>query len=148
MSVKERLQEDLKAAMKSGDIQRRDAIRLIASAIKQEEIDCQKTLTEDEVVALLMREAKKRRDSIEEAQRLKRTDTAEKEQFELSVIKSYLPQQLTREELEAEARRAIEETGAKSAKEMGNVMKVLMPRVKGRADGKLVNEVVKTLLGG
>ncbi|MCS6871794.1 MAG: GatB/YqeY domain-containing protein [Anaerolineae bacterium] len=148
MSVKERLQEDLKAAMKSGDIQRRDAIRLIASAIKQEEIDCQKTLTEDEVVALLMREAKKRRDSIEEAQRLKRTDTAEKEQFELSVIESYLPQQLTREELEAEARRAIEETGAKSAKEMGNVMKVLMPRVKGRADGKLVNEVVKTLLGG
>ncbi|PJF35303.1 MAG: glutamyl-tRNA amidotransferase [Candidatus Thermofonsia Clade 1 bacterium] len=146
MNLKERLQEDLKAAMKGGDIARRDAIRLIASAIKQEEIDAQKTLTEEEVIALLMREAKKRRDSIEEAQRLGRTETAAKEQFELSVIEAYLPQQLSREELEAEIRRAIEEVGAKSAKEMGNVMKVLMPRVKGRADGKLVNEMLKTIL--
>lgn len=146
MSLKERLQEDLKAAMKSGDVPRRDAIRLIASAIKQEEIDAQKTLDEDEAITLLLREAKKRRDSIEEAQRLGRTETVEKEQFELSVIESYLPQQLTREELEAEVRRAIEETGAKNVKEMGSVMKVLMPRIKGRADGRLVNEVLKALL--
>jgi uncharacterized protein YqeY len=146
MHLKDRLQEDLKAAMKSGDIARRDAIRLIASAIKQEEVDGQKTLGDDDVIALLMREAKKRRDSIEEAQRFGRTETVEKEQFELSLIESYLPQQLSREELEAEIRRAIEETGAKSAKEMGNVMKVLMPRIKGRADGKLVNEMLKTLL--
>jgi uncharacterized protein YqeY len=146
MHLKDRLQEDLKAAMKSGDIARRDAIRLIASAIKQEEVDGQKTLGDDDVIALLMREAKKRRDSIEEAQRFGRTETVEKEQFELSLIESYLPQQLSREELEAEIRRAIEETGAKSAREMGNVMKVLMPRLKGRADGKLVNEMLKTLL--
>jgi uncharacterized protein YqeY len=146
MHLKDRLQEDLKAAMKSGDIARRDAIRLIASAIKQEEVDGQKTLSDDDVIALLMREAKKRRDSIEEAQRFGRTETVEKEQFELSLIESYLPQQLSREELEAEIRRAIEETGAKSAKEMGSVMKVLMPRLKGRADGKLVNEMLKTLL--
>lgn len=146
MALKERLQEDLKAAMKSGDTARRDAIRLIASALKQEEVDGQRTLSEDEAIALLMREAKKRRDSIEEAQRLGRAETAEKERFELSIIESYLPQQLTPEELEAEARRAIAETGATSLKEMGNVMKVLMPRVKGRADGKLVNEVLKTLL--
>jgi uncharacterized protein YqeY len=109
-------------------------------------VDGQKTLSDDDVIALLMREAKKRRDSIEEAQRFGRTETVEKEQFELSLIESYLPQQLSREELEAEIRRAIEETGAKSAKEMGSVMKVLMPRVKGRADGKLVNEMLKTLL--
>lgn len=146
MSIKERLQEDLKSAMRSGDAARRDAIRLIASVIKQEEVDGQKALTEDDVIALLMREAKKRRDSIEEAQRFGRTETVEKEQFELSLIESYLPQQLSRDELEAEVRRAIEETGAKSAKEMGNVMKVLMPRIKGRADGKLVNEIVKTML--
>jgi uncharacterized protein YqeY len=146
MHLKDRLQEDLKAAMKSGDIARRDAIRLIASAIKQEEVDGQKTLSEEDVIALLVREAKKRRDSIEEAQRFGRTETVEKEQFELSLIESYLPRQLSREELEAEIRRAIEETGAKSAKEMGNVMKVLMPRIKGRADGKLVNEMIKTLL--
>lgn len=148
MSLKERLQEDLKAAMKSGNVQRRDALRLLTSAVKQEEVDGQKALTDDDMIALLMREAKKRRDSIEEAQRFGRADTLEKEQFELSLIESYLPQQLTREELEAEVRRAIEESGAKSAKEMGNVMKILMPRVKGRADGKLVNEVVKALLGG
>lgn len=148
MALKERLQEDLKAAMKSGDVQRRDALRLLTSAVKQEEVDSQKTLTDEDMIALLMREAKKRRDSIEEAQRLGRADTLAKEQFELSLIESYLPQQLTREELEAEVRRAIEESGAKSAKEMGNVMKILMPRVKGRADGKLVNEVVKALLGG
>jgi uncharacterized protein YqeY len=146
MSLKERLQEDLKAAMKSGDAQRRDALRLLTSVVKQEEVDGQKALTDDDMIALLMREAKKRRDSIEEAQRFGRADTLEKEQFELSLIESYLPQQLTREELEAEVRRAIEESGAKSAKEMGNVMKILMPRVKGRADGKLVNEVVKALL--
>ncbi len=146
MALKERLQEDLKAAMKSGDTARRDAIRLIASALKQEEVDGQRTLSEDEAIALLMREAKKRRDSIEEAQRLGRAETVEKESFELSIIEGYLPQQLTPEELEAEARRAIEEIGAKSLKEMGSVMKVLMPRVKGRADGKLVNEVLKTLL--
>jgi len=147
MHLKDRLQEDLKAAMKSGDIARRDAIRLIASAIKQEEVDGQKTLSDEDVIALLMREAKKRRDSIEEARRFGRADTVEREQFELSLIESYLPQQLSREELEAEIQRAIEETGAKSAKEIGNVMKVLMPRIKGRADGKLVNEMLKTLLG-
>ena len=76
-----------------------------------------------------------------------RNDLADKEQAELTLIESYLPQQLTPEELEAEARKAIAESGAKSAKDMGGVMKVLMPRVKGRADGKLVNEVVKSLLG-
>ncbi|MBO9308448.1 MAG: GatB/YqeY domain-containing protein [Chloroflexi bacterium] len=146
MHLKDRLQEDLKAAMKSGDTARRDAIRLLASAIRQEEVDRQKTLSDDDMIALLMREAKKRRDSIEEARRLGRMEVVEKEQFELSLIESYLPQQLSREELEAEIRRAIEETGAKSAKEMGNVMKVLMPRIKGRADGKLVNEMLKSLL--
>ncbi len=146
MHPKDRLQEDLKAAMKSGDAPRRDALRLITSAIKQEEVDGRKALTEEDVVALLMREAKKRRDSIEEAGRLGRTETVEKEQFELGIIESYLPQQLSREELEAEVRRAIEESGAKTAKEMGNVMKVLMPRIKGRAEGKLVNDVVKALL--
>ncbi len=146
MHPKDRLQEDLKAAMKSGDAPRRDALRLITSAIKQEEVDGRKTLSEEDVVALLMREAKKRRDSIEEAERLGRTETVEKEQFELGIIESYLPQQLSREELEAEVRRAIEESGAKTVKEMGNVMKVLMPRIKGRAEGKLVNDVVKALL--
>ena len=147
MNPKEKLNEDLKAAMKSGDAQRRDAIRLMLTAIKQSEVDTRTTLGEDQIYALLMTEAKKRRDSIAEMRGAGRNDLADKEQAELTLIESYLPQQLSREELEAEARKAIAESGAKSAKDMGGVMKVLMPRVKGRADGKLVNEVVKSLLG-
>lgn len=148
MHPKDRLQEDLKAAMKAGDTARRDALRMLTSAIKQEEVDGQKALTEEQVVALLMREVKKRRDTIEEAERLGRSETVAQGQFEITLIEAYLPQQMSREELEAEAKKAIAETGAASAKEMGNVMKILMPRVKGRADGKLINDVVKSLLGG
>ncbi len=147
MHPKEQLNEDLKAAMKSGDAFRKDTLRLMMSAIKQVEVDQRKTLTEEDVYGLLQTEAKKRRDSITEMRGAGRNDLADKEQAELTLIESYLPQQMTREELEVEARKAIAESGASSAKEMGNVMKVLMPRVKNRADGKLVNEVVKSLLG-
>jgi uncharacterized protein YqeY len=148
MHPKERLQEDLKAAMKSGNTQRKDALRFITAAIKQVEIDTRAQLTEEQTYGVLMTEAKKRRDSIAEARNAGRNDLADKEQMELELIESYLPQQLSREELQDEARKAIAESGAKTAKDMGNVMKVLMPRVKGRADGKLVNEVVKSLLNG
>jgi uncharacterized protein YqeY len=148
MHPKERLQEDLKAAMKSGDTQRKDALRFITAAIKQVEIDTRTQLTEEQTYGVLMTEAKKRRDSIAEARKAGRNDLADKEQMELELIESYLPKQLSRAELEDEARKAIAESGAKTAKDMGNVMKVLMPRVKGRADGKLVNEVVKSLLNG
>ncbi|SRR5258708_3323382 len=147
MHPKEKLNEDLKTAMKSGETTRKDTLRLILAAIKQTEVDTRKALTEDDVYALLMNEAKKRRDSIDEMRGANRNDLADKEQAELTLIESYLPQQLSRDEIAVEARKAIDESGAKSAKDMGNVMKVLMPRVKGRADGKLVNEVVKSLLG-
>jgi uncharacterized protein YqeY len=146
MHPKDKLQEDLKAAMKSGDTQRKDALRFILAAIKQVEIDTRSQLTEEQTHGVLMAEAKKRRDSVAEMRKAGRHDLADKEQMELSLIESYLPQQMSREELETEARRAIDETGAKTAKDMGSVMKVLMPRVKGRADGRLVNEVVKSLL--
>ena len=148
MHPKEKLQEDLKAAMKSGDTERKDALRFIMAAIKQVEVDTRAQLSEDQTYGLLLTEAKKRRDSIAEARKVGRNDLADKEEMELRLIESYLPQQLTREELEAEARKAVEEAGAKSPKDMGNVMKILMARVKGRAEGKLVNEVVKSLLNG
>ncbi len=148
MHPKTKILEDLKAAMKSGDTQRKNALRMLSAAIKQVEIDSRADLSEEQVHGILMTEAKKRRDSIEEARKVGRSDIADHEQMELGLIESYLPQQLTRAELEAEAQKAIAESGAKSAKEMGSVMKVLMPRVKGRADGKLVNEVVKSLLNG
>ncbi len=148
MHPKEQLQADLKAAMKSGDTRRKDALRFIMAAIKQVEIDNRTQLTEEQTYGVLVSEAKKRRDSLTEMRKAGRNDLADQEQMELRLIESYLPQQMSREELEAEARKAIEETGAKTAKDMGNVMKALMPRVKGRADGKLVNEVVRTLLNG
>jgi len=144
---KEQLNEDLKAAMKSGDTFRKDTLRLLMAAIKQSEVDTRTTLSEDQVYGLLQTEAKKRRESINEAQKMGRGEIAEREQAELTIIESYLPQQLTKDEIEVEVRKAIQESGATSAKEMGNVMKVLMPRVKGKADGKLVNDVVKSLLG-
>lgn len=148
MHPKERLQEDLKAAMKAGAVQRRDTLRLLQSAIRQKEVDERISLNEDQVYTLLTKEAAKRRDSIAEARKVGRNDLADAEQFELTLIESYLPQQLSREEIVEEVRKAIAETGATTAKDMGNLMKVLMPRVKGKADGKLVNEVVKTLLNG
>ncbi len=148
MHPKDRLQEDLKNAMKSGDAQRRDTLRMLTSAIKQVEVDSRATLTEEQVYGVLMSEVKKHRDSIAEALQAGRQDIASKEQAELDLIESYLPKQLSREEVEGEVRKAIEEAGAKTAKDMGSVMKILMPRVKGRADGKLVNEVVKSLLNG
>ncbi len=148
MHPKEQLQADLKAAMKSGDTQRKDALRFILAAIQQVEVDTRSQLTEEQTYGVLMTEAKKRRDSIAEMRKAGRNELADKEQMELGLIESYLPEQLSREELEAEARKAVDETGAKTPKDMGSVMKVLMPRVKGRADGKLVNEVVKSLLNG
>ncbi len=148
MHPKEQLQADLKTAMKSGDSQRKDALRLIMAAIKQVEVDSRTQLSEEQTYGVLATEAKKRRDSLSEMRQAGRNDLADQEQMELTLIESYLPQQLSREEVEAEVRKAIEETGAKTPKDLGSVMKVLMPRVKGRADGKLVNEVVKALLNG
>jgi len=147
MHPKDQMNEDLKAAMKSGDTFRKDTLRLLLSAIKQVEVDTRTTMTEEQVAVLLQTEAKKRRDSITEMRGAARNDLADKEEAELTILQSYLPEQLTREQLEVEARKAIAETGATTAKDMGNVMKVMMPRVKGRADGKMVNEVIKALLG-
>jgi uncharacterized protein YqeY len=147
MELKTRINEDLKAAIKSKDATRRDAIRNLQAAIKQREVDSRKTLEDAEIVEILMTEAKKRRESIEHFEQAGRTDSAESERFELRLIEGYLPQQMSRDEIRAEAQTAIAEVGAVSPKDMGRVMGMLMPRVKGRADGRLVNEIVRELLG-
>jgi uncharacterized protein YqeY len=143
---KEKLNEDLKAAMKSGDGAKKDAIRFIQAAIKQVEIDTRQVLTDDQIYGILANEAKKRRDSIVEYEKVGRPDDAAKEAMELKLIESYLPEQLSREQIEKEVSAAIAESGATGPKDMGAVMKVLMPRVKGKADGKLVNEIVGAML--
>lgn len=140
------MQEALKQAMVNKDALSRDVLRMTLSAFKQIEIDERKQLTPEEANVVLQKEVKKRRESIDEAQKASRPDIAEQEQRELAVIEGFLPKQLSREEIVGLVRDAITESGATSAKEMGKVMGVLMPKVKGLADGKLVNEVVRELL--
>jgi len=140
------MQDALKQAMINKDATRRDVLRMTISAFKQVEIDERRELSAEDAVMILQREIKKRRDSIEEARKAGREDIVATEEAELAMIEGFLPQQLSREEIAALVRDAIAQTGAASAKDMGKVMGVLMPKVKGKADGKLVNEVVRDLL--
>jgi uncharacterized protein YqeY len=144
--TKTRLNDAVKEAMKNKDAARRDALRMTVSAIKQIEIDTQKELSEDDVLAVLQKEAKKRRETITELTNAGRP--VDSEQFELSVIEEFLPRQMSADEIKAVAQAVIAETGASSAKETGKVMGLVMARVKGSADGKLVSQVVRDLLNG
>ncbi len=140
------MQDALKQAMVNKDALRRDVLRMTLSAFKQIEIDERRTLTAEEAMAALQKEVKKRRESIDEARRAGREDIAAQEEQELAVITVFMPRQLSREEIVAIVTETIAETGVSSAKEMGKLMGSLMPKVKGLADGKLVNEVVRELL--
>jgi uncharacterized protein YqeY len=146
MHPKDQILQDLKDAMRSGDTRRREALRLLTAAFKQVEVDQRKELTEDDVIGILTSEAKKRREAIEEAEKAGRAELAAQEKYELALIQTYLPQQLSRAEIEKFVREAVREVGATTPKDMGKVMKVLMPRLQGRADGKLVNTIVKEVL--
>ncbi len=147
MHPKEQIQADLKEAMRAGDTRRREALRLLMAAFKQVEVDRRVELSVDDALTILMSEAKKRREAIAEMTAAGRTDLAAQEQYELDLIESYLPRQLGRAELEPIVCEAIAEVGATTPKDMGQVMKVVMARVKGQADGKLVNSIVRDLLG-
>jgi uncharacterized protein len=138
----------LKEAMQTKNNQRRDVIRLLQSAVKQVEIDTRKELSAEDVMAILQKEAKKRRESIEEAEKVGRAEIAAAEKAELAVIEEFLPRQLSYDEVKAIAQEVVAQTGASSAKDMNKVMGPLMARVKGLADGKLVNQVVRDLLNG
>ena len=136
------LQTDLKEAMKAKDVPRRDTLRMIMSAIKQVQIDQQKDLSAEDVIQVLQKEAKKQRESIEEYQKGGRDDLVPREKARLAVIEEYLPQQLSADEITAIVQEVIAESGAVSTKDMGKVMGPVMQRVKGLADGKLVNQIV------
>lgn len=146
-NLKIELQTALKDAMKAGDKDRRNTIRLLQSAIKQVEIDSRNELDNDAVMKILQKEAKKRREAIDELETAGRRGEADSEQFELAVIEGFLPRQLTAAELKPIVQAAIIETGADSMKQMGQIMKVVMPKVNGLADGKQVNAIVRELLG-
>lgn len=145
-NLKVELRTALKDAMKAGDKDRRNAIRLLQSAVKQAEIDRRAELDNDAVMSILQKEAKKRREAIAELERAGRRRDAAGEKFELAVIEDFLPRQLTAAELKPIVQAAITETGAVSMKQMGQVMKIVMPKVSGLADGKQVSAIVRELL--
>jgi uncharacterized protein len=138
----------LKEAMQAKNNQRRDVIRLLQSAVKQVEIDTRKELSAEEVMAILQKEAKKRRESIDEAEKVGRAEIVASEKAELVVIEEFLPRQLSYDEVKVIAQEVIAQSGATSSKDTAKVMGPLMARVKGLADGKLVNQVVRELLNG
>jgi uncharacterized protein len=147
MGLRERIDGDIKAAMKSGAKDKVSALRMLAAALKNKEIDKRRPLTDDEVVETVRSLIKQRKDSIEQFAKGGRQDLVDKETAEVAVLEVYLPQQLSREEVEALVREAIGQTGAQGAKDMGKVMKALVPLLAGRADNKLVSELVKHALG-
>lgn len=146
MQLRERLQSEMKQAMKSRDALRLSAIRMVISAVKNRDIEARHELGDAEITETISTLCKQRRESIRLFKEAGRQELVDKEEAELGVMLEFLPQQLTREELESLVEKAIAETAASGGKDMGKVMKHLVPMVSGRADGKLVSEVVKQKL--
>jgi len=147
MDLKERLTNDMKNAMRMKDELRKRTLRMVLAAIKLAEIDRRQALDEPALLAILQKEVKSRREAIADAERAGRPELAADAQAEIAVLETYLPKALTPAELEDLARQAITESGATSPREMGKVMKLLMPRIQGRADGKQASQIVRKLLG-
>ncbi|MCM3040517.1 GatB/YqeY domain-containing protein [Paenibacillus motobuensis] len=146
MNLSERLNEDMKQAMKSQDKFKLSTIRMVRSTIKNLEIDLKRTLDDNEVLDILSREIKQRKDALQEFEKAGRDDLAASARAEVEIIAVYLPKQLTEEEIKVIVQQTIQETGASSKADMGKVMSALMPKVKGRADGKLINQAVQQSL--
>lgn len=146
MSLKAKITEDMKAAMRARDAERLSALRLILAAIKQVEVDERKDLSDPEIVSVIEKMMKQRRDSITQFQAAGRKDLADKENFELGLLSSYLPQQLSDEEIASEVARIVAQTGAKGVSDMGKVMGLLKSKLAGRADMAKVSALVKTKL--
>jgi uncharacterized protein len=147
MSLKERLLEDLKVAMRDKDVIKKNTVQMARAAVLQVEKDGKITLDDDGVIDIIAKELKKRRDSLPEYEKSGRVDLIDNLKKEIDVLLQYLPQQLTEEELELIVKQAIQETGASTAKDTGKIMQAVMPKVKGRADGKMINQIVKKILG-
>ncbi len=146
MELKVRLAEDYRAALRSGDKLKVSVIRLLTALIKNREVEKRAPLTDAEVMQAISSSCKQRQDSIEQYRQGGRQDLVDKETAELHILQSYLPQPFTAEELEELVRAAIQEAQAASPKEMGKVMTLLMPKVTGRADGKVVSALVREML--
>lgn len=148
MSLKTRINDDVKAAMRAGETRRRDTLRLLLAALKQREVDERKELADADVVAVIDKMIKQRRESIAQFEKGGRQDLADKEQFEVGVLQAYMPQALSDAEIEATVAEAIAAAGAKAPSDMGKVMGVLKGKLAGRADMGKVSALVKAKLAG
>jgi len=157
MGLKEKLSEDLKEAMRAGDAVRRDTLRGVLTAVSNAEVArvnvkdeaaTRQALGDEDVLDVIQKQAKQRRESIEEFRKGGRQDLVDKEQAELALLETYLSAQASRDEIVAEVRKVIEETGASGPADKGKVMPQAIARLKGRADGRAINEVVTELLSG
>jgi uncharacterized protein YqeY len=148
MSLRDRINDELKQAMRSGDTRRRDALRLLTAALKQKEVDERKALSDSDVVAVMDKMIKQRRDSIAQFEKGGRADLVDNEQFEISVLERYMPQAVGEAEIEAAIAEVIAETGAKGPSDMGKVMGPLKAKLAGRADMAKVSARVKAKLTG
>ena len=147
MSLKAEIQEAVKLALKSGDAVTLSTLRLLLAALHNEEIKLRRDLTAEEIQKNITTLCKQRSEAIELYRKGKREELARKEEAELLVLKRYLPQPLSEDEVTALIRASIDEAGAKGMQDLGKVMKLLMPKVSGRSDGKRVNELAKAILG-
>jgi uncharacterized protein YqeY len=145
--LRDRIADDMRAAMKAREQTRVSTLRMLMAAMKNTQVEKGHELDDDEVVDVIAREAKRRRESMDAFEKGGRAELVEKESAELAVLQTYLPERLSDDELGKLVDEAIAETGATSAKEMGQVMKAVMPKVKGRADGNAVSAVVRARLG-
>lgn len=147
-TLKEQIQSDLHDAMRAHAEIRKTALRMLTAAVRNAEIEVRHDLDDAGVMVVIQKQAKQRRESILEFRKGNRPDLVEKEEGELAVLEAYLPQQAPREEIEAAARRLVAELGASGPRDIGKVMPPLMQEFAGRADGRVVSEVVKELLSG
>jgi len=148
MSIKDRLRDDMKTAMKAKDELALTTIRMMISAIKNREIELTQEIDDQETEAVLAKAVKQRLDSARQYREAGRVELADREEAEIEVLRKYMPEGLSDEQIEVLVKEAIGKSGAASMKDLGKVMGILMPQVKGRADGTQVNTIVKKLLGG
>lgn len=146
MSLKKQLMDDLKSAMKNKDTIRKNTITLIRAAIKQKEVDEREEVSDEDVISIISKQLKERRDSLEDFEMANRDDLAENTRKEIDVLIDYLPKQLTEEEVGEIVSETINELNATSMKDIGIIMKTVMPKVQGRADGNMVNKKAREIL--
>lgn len=148
MGLKEQIPEDIKNALRNKSALELSVLRMLQSALKNKEIDKNKAeLTDEDVISVVGAEIKKRRDAAKEFEKVNRADAADQEKAEIEILMKYMPEQMGEDEIRNIVKKAVEETGAQGMKDIGKVMKILMPQVKGKADGSVVNTIVREELG-